>query len=84
MLVEIAYGEGRLPVHLPDTSVVVRPSLVPGLPDEARAIRQALQHPLGCAPLRELVQQDDQVVILFSDITRPMPSNRVLPVLLDE
>jgi nickel-dependent lactate racemase len=57
---------------------------MPGLPDEQEAIRAALRAPLGCPPLRSLVAAQDQVVIVVNDGTRPMPSARVLPPLLDE
>ncbi|MHB1357125.1 MAG: nickel-dependent lactate racemase [Anaerolineae bacterium] len=84
MLVELAYGQQYLPVQVPDDATVLRPKLVPGLPDDAEAIRAALRAPIGSLPLRERVNPTDQVVILFSDITRPMPNDRVLPVLLAE
>ena len=72
-------------VDLPDDNVtVVEPRFVPGLDDEAGHIRQALRQPLGARPLRELVKQGDSVAIVFSDLTRPMPNDRVLPVLLEE
>ncbi|MHB9034561.1 MAG: lactate racemase domain-containing protein, partial [Anaerolineae bacterium] len=84
MLVELDYGQGRTPVTVPDNTVVLRPKPVPGVGDEAEAIRQALRNPVGCKPLREQIKATDRIVILFSDITRPMPSDRVLPVLLAE
>ncbi|MCE5258941.1 MAG: nickel-dependent lactate racemase [Chloroflexi bacterium] len=84
MLVELAYGKGRIPVQVPDNTVVLRPKPVAGLPNESDAIRNALRNPVGCMPLREQVSPHDQVVILFSDITRPMPNDRVLPTLLAE
>jgi len=34
--------------------------------------------------LHTLVNSDDEVAVVFSDLTRPMPSHRVLPVLLAE
>jgi nickel-dependent lactate racemase len=39
---------------------------------------------MGTRPLLNLVQPRDQVAIVFSDLTRPMPNNRVLPPLLEE
>jgi len=85
MRVKLAYGKEGLWVELPDENVtVVEPKFVSGLPDEEAAIRQALREPLGMPPLRELVRPTDTVAIAFSDITRPMPNDRVLPVLLEE
>jgi nickel-dependent lactate racemase len=72
-------------VELPDEGVtVVEPRFVPGLPDEAAALRLALRQPTGAPPLRELVRPGQSVIVVFSDLTRPMPNDRVLPVLLDE
>lgn len=81
--VHLAYGRHGLTVTLPDDGVtVIEPRYVPGLPDEAAAIRQALRSPIGSPPLVELVRPTDTVAVVFSDITRPMPNDRVLPVLL--
>jgi lactate racemase len=57
---------------------------MPGLPDEAAAIREALRQPIASAPLAELVKPGDTVVIAHSDITRATPNARLLPVLLAE
>ncbi|MCK4314519.1 MAG: nickel-dependent lactate racemase, partial [Anaerolineae bacterium] len=45
---------------------------------------QALRRPLGTPPLREMVKPEDTVAIVFSDITRPTPNDRLLPPLLAE
>ena len=85
MKVRLAYGKEGLWVELPDDNVtVVEPRFVPGLPDETEAIRSALRKPIGTPPLRDLVKPDDTLAIVFSDITRPQPRERMLPVLLEE
>ncbi|HEY75074.1 MAG TPA: nickel-dependent lactate racemase [Thermoflexia bacterium] len=84
MRVKLAYGRTGLWVDLPDDAVVIEPRFVPGLPDEQAALREALRSPIGTAPLRELVRPDDTVAVVFSDLTRPMPNDRVLPPLLKE
>ena len=85
MKVKLAYGKEGLEVELPERNVtVLEPRYVPGLPDEAGALREAMRKPLGAPPLRELVSAKDSVAVVFSDLTRPMPSDRVLPVLLQE
>ena len=85
MKVELLYGREGKVVEFPDAwTTVVMPRLVDPVPDEKAAVRRALRAPIGSQPLRELVGPDDSVAIVFSDITRPMPSDRVLPVLLDE
>jgi len=86
MKVRLAYGKEGLWIELPDdlNIAVVEPRFVPGLPNEREAIQKALREPIASAPLKELVKPNDTVAIVFSDITRPMPNARVLPVLLEE
>ncbi|MBE9470732.1 MAG: nickel-dependent lactate racemase [Chloroflexi bacterium] len=85
MRVKLAYGREGLWVDLPDRNVtVMNPRFVEGLPDEEAAIIQALRRPLGTPPLREMVKPEDTVAIVFSDITRPTPNDRLLPPLLAE
>ncbi len=84
MKVNLAYGRTGLKVELPDDrTTVVEPSYLPGLPDEVGAIRTAVRDPVGGAtPLRKLASPGQTVAISVCDVTRPMPSATVLPVLL--
>ncbi len=86
MRIRLAYGRDGLVTDLPDEAPisVIEPRFLPGLPDERAAILQALRAPRGTRPLRELVRPQDTVAVVFSDLTRPMPSDRVLPPLLEE
>ena len=85
MNVELAYGRGRLAVDFPaERTTVIEPTYVNGLPDEAAAIRHALRMPIGTSRLASLVTAAQTVAISVCDITRPMPSRTLLPVLLDE
>jgi lactate racemase len=84
MRVKLAYGKEGIWIDVPDNATVIEPLFVPGLEDEAASIRAALRAPTGTPPLMDLVSPGDSVTIVFSDITRPMPNDRVLPVLLDE
>lgn len=38
-----------------------------------------VRHPIGTAPLKELISPDDTIAILFCDITRPVPNDRIIP-----
>jgi lactate racemase len=84
MRINLAYGRNGLIVTLPDTVDVLSPRFLPGLPDEIEALRGALRHPIGSAPLAELVKPGDTVVVVHTDITRATPNDRILPVLLNE
>ena len=83
MKVALAYGQGHLEVDLPDNTTVLRPRTQPGLSDERAALLAALESPIGCAPLRESLKPGAKVCIIFPDITRAMPNERILPWLLD-
>jgi nickel-dependent lactate racemase len=85
MRVDLCYGAGRLPVDIPSSRVtVLEPTLVDGLPDEAEAFRRAVREPIGARPLRELIRPHDRLAIAIPDITRPLPSDRLLGWLLEE
>ena len=85
MKVDLAYGTTGLTVELPaDRTTVVEPTYVPALPDQRGAVLTALRHPIDRPPLRRLVSPDQTVAISVCDVTRPMPSSTVLPLLLGD
>jgi nickel-dependent lactate racemase len=84
MLVDLAYGTGVRAVAVPDGATVIRPNELPGLPDQAEAVRLALAQPLDGPSLESLVRSARRVVVVFPDLTRPMPNRTVLPPLLRE
>ena len=47
-------------------------------------VKRALQTPIGKSRLSTIIKPGEKVVIITSDITRPMPSKLVLPPLIDE
>ena len=48
------------------------------------AVRYALENPIGAPKLRDIVKKGEKIAIVTSDITRPMPTYKVMPALLDE
>ncbi len=86
MKVHLAYGRRGLDVSLPAAAhvTILEPRYVPGLPDEDAAMRAALREPTGTTAVRDLVSPDKSVTIVFSDLTRPQPRERMLPLLLAE
>jgi nickel-dependent lactate racemase len=84
MKVNLAYGHGHLPVELPDgLTTVIQPTHTPGLADERAAVLAALDKPIGAPPLREWIKPGHRVCILFTDITRATPNERLIPWLLE-
>ena len=75
MEIRLAYGKSGLIVNFPDDVDVISPKFVAGLADETSALREALRNPLGARPLREIATSGDDVVIVFPDRSRPMPSS---------
>ena len=85
MKVQLAYGERGLTVELPHANVtVVTPRFLDALPDEAGSITRALRHPTDSPALRDVASAADRVVIVISDITRPVPNRTIFPPMLAE
>ena len=84
MKIPIAYGQNRLHVELPEQTDIIQCAALPGLNNEQTAIREALRHPYGTEPLHQQVSRGDKVIVTHSDITRPVPNERILPVILEE
>ncbi|MEZ4699935.1 MAG: nickel-dependent lactate racemase [Rhodothermales bacterium] len=84
MKITLAYGRTGLDLEVPSRTDVIRAAAVAGLADEAAGIRHALRAPYGSEPLARRVQRGDRVVVTHSDITRPVPNERILPVVLAE
>ncbi len=51
-------------------------------PDEEKIINDALDHPIGTESFASLFPPHESIAIIISDITRPLPSSRILPILL--
>lgn len=84
MRVHLAYGEGQLTIELPDErTTVIEPTATAGLPDERAAVRAALEDPIGATPLRQRLRPGSRVTIVFTDITRATPNDRIIPWLLE-
>jgi nickel-dependent lactate racemase len=79
MRVHLQYGRDGLDVEIPSERVrVIQPAFVPGLPDEAAAFVEAVRAPIGGKPLRECVAARERVAVVIPDITRPLPTDRLL------
>jgi nickel-dependent lactate racemase len=85
--ISLPYGHSTLTVNVPEEQLawVLSPNEVSALEDVDGAARRALRHPLGCAPLAEMVRgKAEDVVVLVDDGTRPTPQHLLLPAVLDE
>ncbi len=84
--VELPFGHGRVTARIPSENLigVFHPRALGEAVDQAEAVQRALEHPIGSPRLRELARRGQRVVIVTSDLTRPCPSERLLPPLLAE
>ena len=86
MIHEFGFGKEKQFVNIPD-SVNVR-ELTANDNIEFNAVDadvvHALANPIGSPRLRDIVKPGEKIAIITSDITRPMPTYKVMPALLDE
>lgn len=86
MKLEFGLGTGTQTVDVPDKNLlgVLRANEVElGLTGEDE-VRRALAGPIGSPKLRDIVKPGEKIAVITSDITRPMPTWKVMPALLDE
>ena len=81
-----AIGKEQVEITVPDENVMgVLHANLPDIPlDEQKTIRESLANPIGSPKLRDIVKPGEHIVIVTSDISRPMPSYKVLPAVLEE
>ena len=74
------------PVQIPDENLIGVFGLPVGLQKrkESQIVKQALDSPIGCPPLAEMVQDKKKILIVSDDHHRPTPVDRVLPFILEE
>lgn len=86
MKLTFGFGAGTQEAEVPEKNLlgVLHANEVElGLTGEAE-VRRALEEPVGTPKLREIVHPGEKIAIVTSDITRPMPTYKVMPALLDE
>lgn len=86
MILEFGYGEGIQKVDVPDENVIdiLKPNKVEYDRIDEEEVKRALENPIGSKRLKDIVKPNEKIVIITSDITRPMPTYKVMPLLLDE
>ncbi|MCD8349024.1 MAG: nickel-dependent lactate racemase [Planctomycetaceae bacterium] len=86
MDISLGLGKEKVSVTLDDAKIaaVITPNPVETSGDPEKLVADALMNPIASPRLREIAKPGEKVVIVTSDITRPMPSKVVLPFILDE
>jgi nickel-dependent lactate racemase len=80
------YGKGWLSLELPAQAnvQVIEPREVEALADEQAAFLEAVRAPRGASALAGLVKPGETLAIVTADGTRPVPSRKLIPWILDE
>lgn len=84
MKTTLLYGRNGKTIDVPDHTTILEPKELQAVDNEEQSVIEALRHPIGTAPLKELVNPADKIVIVISDITRPTPNHKLVPWLLNE
>ncbi|SDL72172.1 nickel-dependent lactate racemase [Halarsenatibacter silvermanii] len=86
MKFEIGYGRESLSFNLDSHNLAgeLTPKKFDVSLTEKQEIEQALAGPVDSDKLSEIVSPGEEVVIITSDITRPLPSYKILPTVLRE
>jgi nickel-dependent lactate racemase len=82
----IPCGKKFIPIQIPDHVPVEWVESHPMKPvlNVERAIEEAILHPIGSSRLRDLVKSGQKVALIVTDITRKLPEEIILPILIKE
>ncbi len=83
---QLKFGKAYKEISISDKNLLafVSPNDLPGVKDEQQELRKSLDQPIDSPSLKELAENKNNVAILASDMTRPAPSYKIIPPLLDE
>ncbi|MBR2047267.1 MAG: nickel-dependent lactate racemase [Oscillospiraceae bacterium] len=87
MLISLPYGRTRLTAELADNRIAAvltsrLEAYVPAL-GERELVEAALRAPIGSPTLEELAKGKENIVLIASDHTRPVPSKVLVPPMLE-
>ena len=83
--IKLPFGDGQLRFAVPEErllGVILPDEGGDDHGDECVLLQDALAYPIGTPPLREIAQVGQQVTIVIRDMTRPCPSDLLLPPIL--
>ncbi|WP_213951013.1 nickel-dependent lactate racemase [Tepidanaerobacter syntrophicus] len=86
MELRFGYDTGEQIVDIPEKNLlgVLIPNPVEYTRTGAPEVQYSLEHPICSGRLEEIIKPGEKTTIITSDITRPMPTDLVMPLLLDE
>jgi len=82
----IPCGKRRIELEVPNRVLVqyVESRKMATIPDVTKAVEDALRHPIGTKQLRDLVKPGQKVALVVTDVTRKLPEEIIVPILLRE
>ena len=81
---QVLYGKSEIEINVPDDSTIIEPQNIDAIQDYESTIKNVLRNPTNSKPLKEMVNSNDIVSIVISDITRPTPNHILVPLLIEE
>lgn len=86
MKIELGFGSGTQVVDIPDANIldILEPNSMQIDLKGVEEVSRALLAPISSPPLRNLINPGEKIAVITSDITRPMPTHLVLPLILDQ
>jgi Uncharacterized conserved protein len=84
--IPLAFGSTGIEFEIPEKNIasVILPSELKTKEKPSFLIKRALENPIKSKRLSEIANPDSKVAIVVSDVTRPTPTAKLLPPLLEE
>ncbi len=82
MKANLLCGKETIRLELPESTLLIENKPAAALVNPEAAVLDALLHPIGTPPLKEIAKGRKNACIVISDITRPVPNKIILPPLL--
>ena len=83
---QIPCGKNSISIRIPDSVPVlqVESRKIAPVPDVKKAVEESLRRPIGTLRLQELVRANQTVALVVTDITRQLPEEIIVPLLVRE
>ncbi|MBU3114200.1 nickel-dependent lactate racemase [Clostridium lacusfryxellense] len=82
----LKFGKGKMNLIIDNNNIigVLTPNKIEVGLTGTDEVKRAMKNPIGSERLKNIVNPGEKIVIITSDITRPMPSKIVIPIVIAE
>ena len=82
----LPYGNEKIPITIPQRNLLKICWLkeTPGVKDNVKAIKEAIENPIGSPTIPKIAQGKRSAVVICTDTTRPTPDKLLIPPILNE